>query len=190
MVRFCWSYFCLTFYVSVYHLKCIDPWLTKNRRVCPVCKAKVILPGMVETESESETEPTAAATETTPLIPGGITATRGRARRGRRSRRSGPVSGATQPETEASHLNPDDASLPSSSRQASLPASSGLFSVNCDDGDNMHQSYGAASTSETPIISSTSSATTAVVVVEVLEPGGSSSTSSSRRSRRRSDAIV
>lgn len=24
-----------------YHNKCIDPWLTKNRRVCPVCKRKV-----------------------------------------------------------------------------------------------------------------------------------------------------
>ena len=24
-----------------YHTKCIDVWLTKNRRVCPVCKRKV-----------------------------------------------------------------------------------------------------------------------------------------------------
>ena len=24
-----------------YHTKCIDVWLTKNRRVCPICKRKV-----------------------------------------------------------------------------------------------------------------------------------------------------
>ncbi|KAJ6218102.1 hypothetical protein RDWZM_009259 [Blomia tropicalis] len=38
-----------------YHMKCIDPWLTKNRRVCPVCKAKVTLPGMPES-SDSESD--------------------------------------------------------------------------------------------------------------------------------------
>lgn len=29
----------------VYHTKCIDPWLTKNRRVCCICKRKVLIRG-------------------------------------------------------------------------------------------------------------------------------------------------
>ncbi|KAI1286010.1 E3 ubiquitin-protein ligase RNF13 [Halotydeus destructor] len=54
----------------VYHMKCIDPWLTKNRRVCPVCKGKVVLPGVSDvSESESEgTHQNPSATERTPLI--------------------------------------------------------------------------------------------------------------------------
>ncbi|XP_022665218.1 E3 ubiquitin-protein ligase RNF13-like [Varroa jacobsoni] len=40
-----------------YHARCIDPWLTKNRRVCPLCKRKIVLPGMPEDSSDDETAP-------------------------------------------------------------------------------------------------------------------------------------
>lgn len=37
----------------MYHIKCIDEWLLKNNRNCPVCKRRV-LPGDDDSESESE----------------------------------------------------------------------------------------------------------------------------------------
>lgn len=46
-----------------YHAKCIDPWLTKNRRVCPLCKRKIVLPGMAEDSSDDETAPLLGTTQ-------------------------------------------------------------------------------------------------------------------------------
>ncbi|XP_060517131.1 E3 ubiquitin-protein ligase RNF13 [Cylas formicarius] len=49
----------------VYHTKCIDPWLTKNRRVCPICKRKVFAHDELHhNEADSDSE----ADDTTPLI--------------------------------------------------------------------------------------------------------------------------
>lgn len=47
-----------------YHTKCIDPWLTKNRRVCPVCKRKVFAADEQVVTDESDSD----ADDTTPLI--------------------------------------------------------------------------------------------------------------------------
>lgn len=48
-----------------YHTKCIDPWLTKNKRVCPVCKRKVFAADeRVITDSESDSD----ADDSTPLL--------------------------------------------------------------------------------------------------------------------------
>jgi len=51
-------------FLLAYHSKCIDPWLTRNRRVCPVCKRKVFAEGEHVSDTESESDPD----DTTPLI--------------------------------------------------------------------------------------------------------------------------
>ncbi|KAH0945979.1 hypothetical protein HN011_007040 [Eciton burchellii] len=56
-----------------YHTKCIDPWLTKNRRVCPVCKRKVFTADEQVMTDESDSD----ADDTTPLIRDGHQGTQG-----------------------------------------------------------------------------------------------------------------
>lgn len=59
-----------------YHLRCIDPWLTKSRRICPVCKGKVRVAGMSDvSDTESESDHSRQlnynqANESTPLLRG------------------------------------------------------------------------------------------------------------------------
>merc|ERR1712080_408814 len=65
-----------------YHMKCIDPWLLKNKRVCPQCRKKVFASGEVPpSDSESETED-----ERAPLLA--------------RPRTAGPPSGTFQMQNE------------------------------------------------------------------------------------------
>ena len=62
--------------ISVYHTKCIDPWLTKNKRRCPICKRRVI-PGTDPDDSDSDTSDEDEApgpSERTPLLGSGGTA--------------------------------------------------------------------------------------------------------------------
>ena len=55
--------------ILAYHMKCVDPWLLNNKRVCPVCKRKVIPGDETDTEDESDDEePHDRATERTPLL--------------------------------------------------------------------------------------------------------------------------
>ncbi|XP_066147391.1 E3 ubiquitin-protein ligase RNF13-like isoform X2 [Euwallacea fornicatus] len=57
----------------VYHMKCIDPWLTKNKRVCPICKRKVFAHDEPHHDSDSDSD----TDDTTPLIRSGNTGTQG-----------------------------------------------------------------------------------------------------------------
>ena len=69
----CVDYDILRFFISAYHCKCIDPWLTRNRRVCPVCKRRVLARGEHFSDSESDTEDS----ETRPLLRPGSYGTQG-----------------------------------------------------------------------------------------------------------------
>lgn len=56
----------------VYHMKCIDPWLTKNKKTCPVCKRRVIPRTNADSEdSDSDGEAGGGSSERTPLLAGG-----------------------------------------------------------------------------------------------------------------------
>ena len=172
---------------SVYHLKCIDPWLTKNRRVCPVCKGKVVLPGFPDpSDSESEADHQNTINERTPLVRSS------RVSRWRRNRSSRPNNESTNPASEQQQSDdvPDGNTAPVSVSapeisDSNFPVTSGHFSVNCDEREN--------GTSGSHIESSTSSTVAAVIEVEpeniVALPPPPAARRSSRRNRNR-DAIV
>lgn len=52
-----------------YHCKCVDPWLTKTKRTCPVCKQKVV-PAGSESDSDSDSggDESEEVSESTPLL--------------------------------------------------------------------------------------------------------------------------
>uniref|UniRef100_A0A3P9JBS9 E3 ubiquitin-protein ligase RNF13 n=1 Tax=Oryzias latipes TaxID=8090 RepID=A0A3P9JBS9_ORYLA len=51
-----------------YHSKCVDPWLTKTKKTCPVCKQKVV-PSQGDSDSEeSSPEDNEEVSESTPLL--------------------------------------------------------------------------------------------------------------------------
>ncbi|OXU28960.1 hypothetical protein TSAR_015790 [Trichomalopsis sarcophagae] len=116
-----------------YHTKCIDPWLTKNRRVCPVCKRKVFAADeRVETDSESDSD----ADDSTPLI--------------RDGGRSGTQGGTFEPQTENPFRRPRqrhrrDSQNSGSSYDSAVgetnagndEAGGGRVGVEIDDGDSI-----------------------------------------------------
>jgi len=54
-----------------YHSKCVDLWLTTNKRVCPLCKRKVLSDDEDTTDSELDYEDDSDTNEGAPLLRGG-----------------------------------------------------------------------------------------------------------------------
>lgn len=52
----------------VYHIKCIDPWLTKRKKTCPVCKRKVIPGSNPDSDSSDDETGNDSSSERTPLL--------------------------------------------------------------------------------------------------------------------------
>ncbi|KAM9315816.1 E3 ubiquitin-protein ligase RNF13 [Gastrophryne carolinensis] len=51
-----------------YHCKCVDPWLTKTKKTCPVCKQKVV-PSQGDSDSDSDSsQEDNDVSENTPLL--------------------------------------------------------------------------------------------------------------------------
>uniref|UniRef100_H0UU37 E3 ubiquitin-protein ligase RNF13 n=2 Tax=Cavia porcellus TaxID=10141 RepID=H0UU37_CAVPO len=51
-----------------YHCKCVDPWLTKTKKTCPVCKQKVV-PSQGDTDSDTDSsQEENEVSEHTPLL--------------------------------------------------------------------------------------------------------------------------
>ena len=47
----------ILFFIPAYHCHCVDPWLTTSKRVCPLCKRRV-LSDDESSNSEDETDGT------------------------------------------------------------------------------------------------------------------------------------
>lgn len=63
------------FFPPAYHCKCVDPWLTRTKKTCPVCKQRVTKKNPEHSDSESEHDSGArgeeegeAQSERTPLL--------------------------------------------------------------------------------------------------------------------------
>lgn len=58
----------VSFLSTAYHCKCVDPWLTKTKKTCPVCKQKVV-PSQGDSDSDTDSsQEENEVSEHTPLL--------------------------------------------------------------------------------------------------------------------------
>ncbi|KAM9386368.1 E3 ubiquitin-protein ligase RNF13 [Pholidichthys leucotaenia] len=85
-----------------YHSKCVDPWLTKTKKTCPVCKQKVVpSQGDSDTDSEGDSGPdeNEEVSESTPLL---------RSLASTSAHSFGTMSGASRSEQDSSEYEDDE----------------------------------------------------------------------------------
>lgn len=85
-----------------YHSKCVDPWLTKTKKTCPVCKQKVV-PSHGDSDSDSEEGDSGPdeneVSESTPLL---------RSQASTSAHSFGTMSGASRSEQDSSEYDDDE----------------------------------------------------------------------------------
>ncbi|XP_013887992.1 E3 ubiquitin-protein ligase RNF13 isoform X1 [Austrofundulus limnaeus] len=91
-----------------YHSKCVDPWLTKTKKTCPVCKQKVV-PSQGDSDSDSDEGDSGPeeneASESTPLL---------RSLASTSAHSFGTISGASRSERDQDSSEYEDEELDSS----------------------------------------------------------------------------
>ncbi|CAL8253061.1 unnamed protein product [Merluccius merluccius] len=97
-----------------YHSKCVDPWLTKTKKTCPVCKQKVV-PSQGDSDTDSEDgdsgpEENEEVSESTPLL---------RSLASTSAHSFGTMSGASRSGQDSSDY--EDDGLDSSDSEAAVP---------------------------------------------------------------------
>lgn len=94
----------IAFLPSAYHSKCVDPWLTKTKKTCPVCKQKVV-PSQGDSDSDSEEGDSGPdeneVSESTPLL---------RSLASTSAHSFGTISGTSRSEQESSEYEEMDSS--------------------------------------------------------------------------------
>lgn len=64
----CYNDVLVFYFLTAYHCKCVDPWLTKTKKTCPVCKQKVV-PSQGDSDSETDSsQEENEVSENTPLL--------------------------------------------------------------------------------------------------------------------------
>ncbi|XP_056269846.1 E3 ubiquitin-protein ligase RNF13 [Pseudoliparis swirei] len=98
-----------------YHSKCVDPWLTKTKKTCPVCKQKVV-PSHGDSDSDSEEgesgpDENEEVSESTPLL---------RSLASTSAHSFGTMSGASRSEPDQESSDDEDDELDSSEDEVTV----------------------------------------------------------------------
>lgn len=111
-----------------YHSKCVDPWLTKTKKTCPVCKQKVV-PSQGDSDSDSEEGDSGPeeneVSESTPLL---------RSLASTSAHSFGTMSGASRSEQESSEYEDDELEVSDSEEEVTVETVVAQLQHPCSEG--------------------------------------------------------
>ncbi|KAM3875741.1 E3 ubiquitin-protein ligase RNF13 [Diretmus argenteus] len=117
-----------------YHSKCVDPWLTKTKKTCPVCKQKVV-PSQGDSDSDSDDgesgpEENEEVSESTPLL---------RSLASTSAHSFGTMSGASRSEHESSEYEDDELDSSDSEEEVTVETVVVQLQQPCSEGPDQDQ---------------------------------------------------